>query len=170
MVEHDSIIPPGREGMITPQVNIKGMTRPCSKTIRVQTNAANEPNLKLVLKATIEPIIEVSPSYLTLVNGVPLEKSHPITLKTKKDDLKITDVVFEASRRRHAGGFRSSLPILPTHSLIREEKPGKDGFYTYIFRVSIDTDLTQTTSGQLRISTNHRDKPEFTIRGTLRGK
>lgn len=168
MVEHDSIIPPGREGTITPQVKIAGMTRSFSKTIRVESNAANEPELKLVMKGTIVPVIEVSPSYISLRNGVSADKNPAITLKTKKDDLEIVDIVFEASQRGNAAGWRSTLPILPTHTLTREEKPADDGFYTYTLRVAVDTELTEAASGELRISTNHRDKPEITIRGTIK--
>ncbi|MBD3238961.1 MAG: hypothetical protein GF331_00140 [Chitinivibrionales bacterium] len=169
MVEHDSIIPPGREGTITPKVSLKGMTRAFSKTIRVESNAANEPNLKLVMKGTIVPIIEVSPTYLSLQNGVALDKNPAVQLKTKKDNLKVTDIVFEATRRGPAGGFRSSLPILPTHTLTREKKPDKEGYYTYTLRLAVDTELDETTSGELRISTNHPDKPEITIRANIRG-
>ena len=60
VVEYDSIIRPGKSGIVEPKVDLTGFTGPITKTVRIFSNAENEPELKLVLHADIHPAIAVS--------------------------------------------------------------------------------------------------------------
>ena len=85
MVEFDSTILPGREGSLTPQVKITGLhSGKFSKSITVESNASNKPRLVLTIKGYILPVLDVTPTYLTVVNGTPLSSAPELTLRTRK--------------------------------------------------------------------------------------
>jgi hypothetical protein len=170
VVEYDSIIPPGREGTLTPQVKLTGLhSGPFGKSITVESNATNQPRLVLTIKGYILPVLDVSPTYLTIVNGTPLAGAPELTLKTKKADLRIMELTFRArgSRGGAMAGWRAMLPVLPVHELTRPKKPNKDGFYEYKLKVTVDLETNEDMSGEFMVTTNHPDKQEFSFRGRV---
>jgi hypothetical protein len=166
VVDFDSTIPPGREGTVTPQVKLKGIHGPFSKTITVESDAENEPHLTLMIKGKVEVIIEAKPTYATIVNGANADANPTITLRTKKKDLTVTDVVFEP-RASAKQDWRSIIPILPTYKLTRDEEPDDKGFYDHTLTVAVQAELTESLSGSLRLKTNIEKQPEVKLHATI---
>jgi hypothetical protein len=170
VVDFDSTILPGREGSLTPQVKLTGLrSGPFGKSISVESNATNQPRLVLTMKGYILPVLDVSPTYLTIVNGTPLASAPELTLKTRKADLKIMELTFRARSSPGApmGGWRAMLPVLPVHELTRPEKPDKNGYYEYKLKVTVDLETNEPMSGEFMVTTNHPDRQEFAIRGRV---
>jgi len=167
VVAYDTTILPGREGSLTPQVNIKGMHGgPFTKSITVESNAANEPRLMLTLKGVVVPAIEVGTTFVTLVAGAPFAKNPMVTLNTRKKDLQVMDLVFEPGQGT-APGWRATIPFLPAYELKRSAKPDSSGMYHDTLWMSVEAELTEALSGMFRISTNHPLKPEITLSGRV---
>ncbi|MBD3391668.1 MAG: hypothetical protein GF418_06420 [Chitinivibrionales bacterium] len=167
MVEHDSIIQPGRAGTLTPVVNISKMHGGrFKKTITVISNAENEPNLRLSMSAEIKPVIDISSNYIRLSVKEGEQHGAELTLKTEKPDLKIVDVAFES---RGGGGpaWQSDLPVYLGHSIQAKKKPDKNGYYAYTLSLSAQSSLDETRHGDFVISTNHPDKREIRLRGMI---
>lgn len=164
MVGYDSIIPPGREGTISPKVNLKGYhSGHFSKGVTVTSNATNLPTLRLTIKGDIKPIIEVSTRVLRITN----DDSEPSTimLKTEKKDLRIKKVFLRTS-----GGGKPSwqvdLPHYLEFELVNDTTP-TDGYYDHELRVWAKIDLKESAHGEFIIKTNHPDKEEVSIRGSI---
>jgi len=166
VVDFDSTISPGREGTVTPEVKLKGLHGPFKKVITVESNASNDPKLRLTIKGRVEPIIGVHPSYVAILNGAPAEDNPTITLRTKESSLNVTDIVFEP-RNAKQQGWRSMIPIHPTNTLMRDKEPDTDGYYEHEPRVAVSAELTERLSGKLRISTNLEKKPELKVNATI---
>jgi hypothetical protein len=162
VVDYDSIIPPGREGKVTPEVRVEGMRGGSfKKSVSVMSNAKNKPDLKLSLAATIKPVIDVSPSYLRLKN-----EPVTLTLSTEKPDLKVTEVVFQ-EQGGGAQAWQASLPLQVNHTLARAEKPKKDGYYDYKLTLSLGTPPSNGGHGDFKVRTNHAEKSEIDVRGMI---
>jgi len=169
VVAYDTTILPGREGKITPKVTVRGMHGgPFKKSIAVESNASNNPKLTLTIQGVIVPAIEVRSSFITIRNGATKEENPAIVFRTTKADLRIGDVVFEPGGGAGGpSGWRTILPVLPTYTLDRSEKPGEDGMWEYTLRLEAKAELSDPLSGNFRLTTNHRDKPEITIGGRI---
>lgn len=168
MVAFDSTIPPGREGKITPQVVLKGLHGgDFTKSVTVESNASNEPSLVLSIKGTIVPVIEVGLSYLTVMNGAGADRNPMIVLKSRKKDLKVVDIVFEVGSGGPPGGWRSSVPILPTFELVPVKEVGVAGLFEFSLRLAVKAELTEPLNGSFRITTNHPQKTEINIPGRV---
>ena len=170
MVGYDSIIPPGRVGKITEKVNLEGLHGgPFRKSATVESNALNNPNISLVIKGEVKPIIGVSVSQVRLKNGAPLAQSETIIISSAKSDLKVEEVAFKTA---NAGGggtvWQSSLPLYATFDFKRTTvKPKPDGYYDYALRMALQTKDARAQFGTFEIKTNHPDKPIISVTGTL---
>lgn len=91
----DSEVAPGGTGKIHATLDTAGFKGPISKSLLVITNDPEKPSLNLVLKADVQPIIEVLPRPVVRFNTIQL---HPVTEKvvvaTELDEpFKISKVV-----------------------------------------------------------------------------
>jgi hypothetical protein len=169
VAEFDSVIPPGREGKVTAQVNVSGMHGGVfQKSVTVESNSTKEPSLVLNIKGTLTPVVEVSATYLTIKCGVPLKETAPITLRTQKADLRIGDVVFEGQAGAAGGGnWRTVVPILPTFELVRTKGPDSSGVYDYTLRMAVQAELAEDANGDFKLATNHPKRTEIVIHGRI---
>jgi hypothetical protein len=166
VVKFDSIVQPGKTAKIESKVNIKGyQSGPVSKVITVTSNAQNEPSVRLTIEATIQAIIDVSETYLNLAPANSTSP-HAILLTTQKRDLKVTGVSFKLTENATTPGWQASLPItikFDYHPLDSVLTDSSKVFKLDLYSPAVD----KTVSGEFLIKTNHEDKPELSVKGTI---
>ena len=164
VVKYDSVIAPGKTGVIEPAVNITGF-RPgyMSRGVTVTSNAANNPTVNLTIEATIIPLIDVSETYLEF--GDAGKKS--LYLSSAKRDLKVAGVVF----RPYQGGggnvpaWASNVPLNLKYSFAPSDSARADGLKVYKLDIDPPGAGGEQVAGEFLISTNHPEKKEIVIRG-----
>lgn len=166
VVKYDTLIEPGKSATIESQVNIKGSrSGKISKNITVISNAENEPTVRLAIEATIKALIEISDSYLNL--GASNAKSpHSIYLTSKKSDLNVSEVLFKFDSNSGISEWQSGIPLAikfkwnPTDSIQSDS--------SRVFKLDIfSPGIEKTVSGEFTIKTNHPDKSEITLHGSI---
>jgi len=165
VVKYDSIIAPGKTGVIEPVVNIKGF-RPghMSRGVTVTSNDADNPSVSLTIEANIVPIIDVSENYLEFYSAG--KKS--VYLSSAKRDLKVASVVFKPQQGSGANipGWASNVPLNLKYSFAPSDSARADGLKVY--KLDIDSPpgtSSEPVAGEILISTNHPDRKEIVIRG-----
>lgn len=165
MVDFDSTIHPGREGKVTQRVKIEGLSGTVTKSVTVNSNAENNPSLRLTVLVEVEPVIGMELGFVSLTAA---EISNPLqtTLNTRKKDLAITSVTFQ---KRSAGngssGWQDAIPVAIKFAL----SPGvlqKDGRYQYTLKL-YGVASQDSEHGQFQIKTNHPKKRTVELRGML---
>ena len=163
VVKYDSIIAPGKTGVIEPVVNIQGM-RPgrMVRDVVVTSNAAANPNVRLVIEADITPSIEVSETYLEFESAG--KKS--VYLSSAKRDLKVSNVVF----RPYQGdgsvpAWASNVPLNIKYKFAPSDSARADGLKVYKLDIDPPGAGGEPVAGDFLISTNHPDKKEIVIQG-----
>jgi hypothetical protein len=167
VVEYDSIIPPGREGKITPEVDVSGMHGgDFKKVITIISNADNDPTFKVTIAGKVRPILSNEPNYLRVNSDGTRDNAAEVKLKTEKADLEIKEIVFVTTT---GGGpeWQAQLPMYLDHSMKRSEKPDKEGYYEYTLKLWMQTPKKEFQHGEYIIRTNHPEKFEIKIRGIL---
>lgn len=164
---YDSLIAPGKSGKIDAAMNLKGFGGgTVAKMITVVSNAGNEPIVRLIIKATVQEIITVSEPYVSL------NANHPAPLNfylsSKKNDLKITDVHFlvDQDQQKTSPDWQSDMPVIIPYKWSPIDSIGSNGYHFYklgLFMPEIDRSML----GIFTLRTNHPDKPEILMRGTL---
>lgn len=171
MVGFDSTILPGREGSVTEEVEMSKLHEGAfAKYATVTSNAKNKPDLKLSLKGVIKVAVSVSPQYIQLKKGTGAGFEAELTLTTEKPDLQVKDVTFSSSTQPAAAGqsaWSNKLPIYLSCKLTKPEKPKADGSWEYKLALKLDTDLSQSQSGEFVISTNHPEAQELKESGMI---
>ncbi|MFP4417448.1 MAG: hypothetical protein ACOC41_05915 [Chitinivibrionales bacterium] len=166
MVGYDSIIPPGRVGKITPQIDISKMHGGTFRNgVTILSNAKNSPQLRLTIKGSIKPIVGISKSYIRLKNN----ETETIEMETKKEGFQINKVVFEPDRRKKTPAFwNADAPVKLEYTLSKEDdKKNNDGYHIYTLTVKIPSAIEETLHGVFVIKTNHSERKEITVRGML---
>jgi len=167
VVEYDSIILPGREGTLTPAVDIKGVQGgQFKKTITVISDAENESTLRVSLGGTVKAVIDVSSRFVRLKAEGGQNNAVEITLSAEKSDLKIADVAFE-SQSGGAPTWQAELPLYVRYKLTRAEKPKKDGYYDYTLALWIQEPQKENRHGEFVMHTNYAAKDEIRMRGMI---
>mgnify|MGYP006307946099 CR=1 FL=1 len=171
MVEYDSVIPPGRVGKLTQKVNLSGYSEgDVHKSVRVVSNAENDPDLRLSVKVHIKPIIGVSTRYLRMTTGEEGASAAELTLRTEKEDLEISEAAFSSKSNKEPGpSWQADLPIYLRHELSRSEEPDSAGLYEYSLGLKIKMKDNERHVGTFRIKTNHPNKRLIEIRGMIVG-
>jgi hypothetical protein len=170
VVGFDSIIPPGRVGKVTQEVNIEGARGgEFKKTVTVESNAANTPSLVLSVKAHIKVLIDILTRYVRLRPGDTAPT--PVALKTGKSDLVVSEVIFDPGKK-DADTWQATLTVTVTHDLVRSGKPDSMGVYEYTLNLSLPSNAVsleenETLHGEYRIKTNHPKRRLIAIRGTV---
>jgi hypothetical protein len=177
VVEHDSIILPGREGKITEEIDLTNAHGGSfKKSVTVISNAANEPSLKLSLAGNILAFINVASQYVRLKCELGKESSVDITMSSQKADLKIQDLTFQEGQggmrnTQPAPGFsdqwQHSLPEPVKFKTKRAEKPDENGYYEYTITIFRSNPPPTTTAGEFTFLTNHPSKSEIRIKGMI---
>ncbi|MCL2183913.1 MAG: DUF1573 domain-containing protein [Chitinispirillia bacterium] len=163
VVSYDSVIAPGKTGLIKPEVNLKGMRAGhMSRGVTVISNAANTPMLQLTIEATIVQAVEISETYM-IFNG---PKPKAVTLISPKKDLKVAAVVFTPHSGGNTPAWAVNAPLNLTHKLT----PGRarDGeLWEYTLEITPPAVKDEVIEGSVHINTNHPEKKEVVITGRI---
>ena len=164
VVKYDSIIAPGKSGVIEPQVNLKGMRGgPMARTVTVASNAANSPSVTLTIEAFITPAIEVSESYLLFENA----GKKTLYLSSGKTDLKVNGVAFKFYSSGNSRQWSSDVPLNMNYKFAPTDSARADGLKVYKLELDAPGGGKEPVSGEVQITTNHPYKQEIVLRGSV---
>lgn len=163
IVKFDSIIEPQKSTKLEAEVNIKGYhSGPLSKYITVFTNAESEAT-RLTIEATIQAAVDASENYIRFETANLTPKT--IYLSSKKPDLKVTTIFFNSDNFTNDPSKKSTkLPI--KFNFAPTDSTKKDGYKVFKLEI-LPPKFTTTLYGEFVISTNHSDRKELNIRGSL---
>ncbi len=169
VVSYDSVIAPGKSGLIKPEVNLKGFhVGPNSRGVTVNSNAAKDPTLHLTIEFNVtapQEIIEVSGSYLDFDGAAKIT----LLLSSAKKDLKVNDIVFIPQDGQKVPGWTANAPQKVTFSFApTNDNPREDGFKTYKLEINTPGTGKEPVLGNFEITTNHPDKKNITIGGRVK--
>ncbi len=148
VADYDRVIPPGGQGKLTLTIKPYSVMRNFLKKTKVQFNDPARPELVLIMKGYVQPIIEIQPS-------------HIIRLRGKVDDDLRSQVRFIS----HLSGpweikkFDNSLPQMMEVSL-KTEEPGK----VYVLEVRNIRRESGQYAGKIELFTSSRERPRLIIR------
>lgn len=164
VVKYDSVIAPGKSGVVEPEVDISGYTGFIEKSITVLSNAQNIPSLRLSLKVDIKPVIGISKNFLTMHAGgtVPVQ----VKLTTAKPDLAITGVECKPLSLKDRPQWREFSRSL-RYVLTTSGQSDADSAHKYVLSLSIEEPLKKSMLVEFVIHTNHPEKNELRIRGIV---
>ena len=167
VVQYDTLIPPGKAAKISAQVNIKGYhSGPLSKSINVKSNAANEPSVRLMIKAGLESVIELSDRYVSL-DATHKQVPRRINVTSKKADLKVIDISFVMENPSSGtAGWQADLPIAVKFHWAPSDSIRTDKLHVYNLDI-FSPEVEKTVSGQFIIRTNHPEEPQMTLHGRI---
>jgi len=170
IVDYDSVIAPGQSRKISATVRI-ARYRPGNllKTISVNSNAVNEENVRLKIKAQIQAYISVSDKFLHLgdvSNGDSL-KNITLTLASAKKGLKVSKVIFKSDDRSADKelSFKNDLPLV--FDFKNSNTMNQDGMYHYELSIAPVHTEGHIVKGTIEISTNHPKKAVLEVRGQI---
>jgi lipoprotein-anchoring transpeptidase ErfK/SrfK len=170
VVKFDTNIAPGKTGLIQSTVNIANYhSGSISKGVTVTSNAANISSQQLTISAFIQGSIDLSETYLTLSSGKP-QSAHVLYLASAKKDLVVSDVTFKSSTSglpqtgtawQNASAVSIQFKWIPTDSTRAEDK-----YRIYKLEVGAPA-VSQQLMGDFVLKTNHADKREIVLHGSL---
>jgi hypothetical protein len=164
LVKYDTLIAPGKTSIIESEVNISRFSSgPLSKHITITSNASNTPSLQLTIEATLQAIIDLSENYLNLI----IDKSvmpHELFLYSLKKNLVVSAIAFKLTNS-DVPEFKN-VPISLKFSWLPTDSVRSDGYKIYKLSL-IPPTISQSANGEFIIKTNHPDKPEIKINGTI---
>jgi hypothetical protein len=164
VVKYDSIIAPGKTGVIEPVVNLKGMRNgPMARTVTVTSNAANTPSLTLTIEAVITPAIEISESHLIFENA----GKATLYLSSGKKDLKINGVAFKFYSGGNSQQWSSNVPLNMNYKFAPTDSTRADGLKVFKLELDAPGGGKEPVSGEVQITTNHPYKQEIVLRGSV---
>jgi hypothetical protein len=165
VVKFDTLVLPGKSSVIQSTVNIANFhSGALSKSITVQSNASNSPSMQLTITASIKPIIEVSEQYVTLTS----QKPHTIVLASAKKDLHISEVILKttSSGASSTPSWQTTVPLQIAFKVASTDSTRPDGLLVFKLDLTAPA-VTERMSGQFVIKTNHPDKPEILLNGSI---
>ena len=146
VVSFDRVIPPGGQGKIQIRVDTKGLLGPLRENVKVYTNDPGRPQVVLVVKAEVKPVITLSRRFVNFYGkeGERMAKEVEITAEMDKP-LILKPIQF-------------SLDGKLTYTLEQIEEGKK-----YKIRIENIPGPAQNFRGFLKLRTNYSEKPEVTI-------
>lgn len=142
----DPMIPPGGQGKIQIRVDTKGLLGPLRENVKVYTNDPGRPQVILVVKAEVKPVITLSRRY---VNFYGKEGEHMV---------KEVEITTEMEKPLILKPIQFSLDGKLTYALEQIEEGKK-----YKVRMENIPGPAQNFRGFLKLRTNYPEKPEITI-------
>ncbi len=165
VVKYDSLVEPGKSVKIEATVNISN-TRAgthISKNITVTSNAAeNDANVRLGIEANVVAVIDVSEVSLNF-SGSDTAKARTVILSSKKTDLKVLDVNFQAPNNPNMPEWQKDIPLPFKYTLTPTDSIRPDGWHIYKLALYSPRVESAIPHGEIVIKTNHPDKPEIRI-------
>jgi hypothetical protein len=157
VADYDKEIPAGGQGSVKAKLDTKDFAGPISKSILIMTNDPTEPTVSVVIKANVQPFVEVLPRPLIRFNAVqhePMTEKVVVVSTDPSRDLKVTKV-------------ESSVPFLdakvrklPDSELV----PGKPADQFEVTVAMKDDAPVGPVSGQLAIFTDHPKAKEVAVK------
>jgi hypothetical protein len=159
VADYSREIPPGEVGWIKSKLDTTDFSGPISKSILVMTNDGQDPTVTVVIKANVQPYVEVLPRPLIRFNAI------------KHEDMTQTVIVTAAEKGRDFDitGVDSSVPFLKTsvRRLEGEERikhpSATDTQYEITVTLADDAPVGPV-SAQLAVHTSHPKAPEVPIK------
>lgn len=168
MVEHDSIVPPGRTGKVVQQIKLSKLkSGEFTKAIKVISNAKNTDVLRLSLSGKILSLINISRRFLHLKPGKNGKITSTLDFSTEKANFTIKKVTFEEFEKSDSPLWQKKPPLTVNHTITRSKSADSDGYYTYTVTLSFDTPPQKRLSGSFNFDTNHPKKDILTVRGMI---
>jgi hypothetical protein len=168
VVGFDSIIPPGRVGKVTQEINLSAVHGgEFRKYITVISNAKNNEQLKLSLGGRIRSHLACTPDYVVMRKDSSGRNEGVLTIIADRKDLKISEISFASQGEKTGLAWQTALPLFVDYTIAKPDTSDKDGFYTYTVRMSINFAGDQNKVGDFLIKTNHPQKPEVKFSGML---
>jgi hypothetical protein len=184
VVGFDSIIPPGRAGTVTEEVNISSMHGGnFAKSATIFSNAKNKPSMQISMKGTVKEAVAASPDYIQVTKDAQGKHEFLITFTTEKADFKIEDVVFKDNQTPSdkSPTWQKELPIPVNFSLVKDSvvqkgntilSSAKDSVtqktdHGYKVKIMLNYNESANKSGEFIFKTNHPDAPEVKVSGTI---
>lgn len=165
-IGYDSVIPPGREGKVTFEINLKGMHKgPVKKYVTVLSNAKNKPQLRLYLGCTYITELEIEPKVVSFRCDKYGFTTQTFNISSTKGDLKVLEVSFRQNpeNEEEALSWQVIHPILFNFSLTKIDSSKIEGIFKYKLEVNQKIDHKNPLSGFLSIKTNYPQKEEIKI-------
>ncbi len=164
VVKFDSLVPPGKSIKLESQVNIKGYrSGNISKGITVNSNAENEPLVRLTITLKIKAAIGMSDTYLGL-DSSNINSPKVLFLSSQKKNLMISDVSFKPNKDGSSGAAWQNSPLTLKHKWIPTDSIDVDS--NHVFRLEIySSKKGKPMFGEFILKTNHLDKPEIVLTG-----
>jgi hypothetical protein len=163
--DNDSLIKPGCFGHISMRVDLSEIKEVnFSKYISVRTNDLMWPRVKLTITGTITSLIHFEPESIVLPTMGNNDTVQEITLVTGKHDLLITEVAFELDNPPVEWLSRVQLRY------VFDKNCKKDSAGLYVYKLKVFYNPVQkglSGYGKFVLKTNHPDKHEVKISGTL---
>jgi hypothetical protein len=157
VADYDKEIAAGAEGAVKAKLDTKDFAGPISKSILIMSNDPSEPTVSVVIKANVQPFVEVLPRPLIRFNAVQLE---PMSQK-------IVVVSTDTSRDFKVTKVESTVPFLTTavrrlgDNELVPDKPADQ----YEVTVAMANDApVGPVSGNLTIFTDHPKAPQVTVK------
>jgi hypothetical protein len=164
VVKYDSLVLPGKSTTINSTVNIRGKKGALSKSIAVISNADNDSNVRLIIKANILEALSASISSIDMTGDNQKTKTN-LQLTSSKKDLKINDVTFVPAAAINPNGTPvKAEPVKVPFSLVPADTTRTDGLTSYRLELN-PIQLNTLTNGDFVINTDHPDKKELRIPG-----
>jgi len=166
VVKYDSLIAPGKTAKIEAQVNIKGYrSGSITKSITVTSNAVKDHIVQLTIEATINSVIDISGTYINLIasgNATP----RTMYLTSKKPDLRVLAVLFKSNENSGVPLWQSGQANPVKFTYTRLDSTTADG--GRVFKLDIyPPSIEKAVTGDFTITTNHPDRPEIGLPGTI---
>jgi hypothetical protein len=126
VTKYDKVIPPGSEGKIYATVDVSHYNGPVQKTIDVKSNDPKWPDARLIIKATVKPLVDAEPEQIRFIVSKGELKSQEIML-TPDPSVKIlssaaeTDMIAAKLTPQNGGSQKLTIDlkrtdVIGTHS------------------------------------------------------
>ncbi|MBN1604255.1 MAG: DUF1573 domain-containing protein [Chitinispirillaceae bacterium] len=165
---YDSLVMPGKSGSISVEMNLKDFSAGLhSKVITVFSNADNDSILRIAVKATVRSIIEIAVPYVTINRADSAWKSFFVF--SKKNDINIEGVSFKKDpygNSKNPSAWQEDVPLIVKYRWVSVDSIRSDGYKVFQLTLFMPH-ITESLLGFFRIETNHPEKPEIYLRGTM---
>jgi len=156
VAEFDKTVAPGKAGMVRAKVDTSEFKGPIAKSILVMTNDPDTPTTRLVVKAEVQPYVEVLPRPLVRFNAIRGENAvQKLTVVSERNE------PFEVTK------VETNVPYLKASF----RKLGKDELIKGKFKDQYEVTLTLTgdapigpVSAAAVIHTTHPKQPKLEVR------
>lgn len=146
MTRFDRVIPPGGEGMVTLNVNLKGFQGKVWKDATITSNDLRQPSFQIALQGKVRPHIELRPgSFIQFSPAAQSADEKTVDLVTTAQDFNILRC---ENNLKEKIGVQLETIVPGKHYRLKIANLQREGSY----------------SGLIKCSTDHPKKPEVPIR------